>query len=406
MPISSGTDRSRRAWRPARLAVLPLLLVTSCSDPTSQESDGATDTVTVGVVTSLSGPLEPYGRQFLAGVRAGVDFATEGTGEVDGTSIELVEADDASDSARAVAAVTEQIGDGARIITGNISSGIGLAEAPLAEQNQILFIAGPGSSDALTGINSYTFRSGRQTYQDVLTARSFLGDPQGKSILVFSQDSAFGESNVASVTSVLGGEGAEVQSILVPVEATDITPFAAEAKAVAADMVLVAWVGDSSAAMWRSLDQQGVFDTSQIVSILDVASAYPVLYPPGVAQKIGFLGHYFDGVTDNEMSQALATGLEGSGQEPDIYTNDGFVAGLMIVRAVGEGGTDVDAMISALEGWSFDGPKGEMTVRAEDHALLQPMFKTVMQVNDGTYTAMAEETLDAMEVAPPVVDMK
>ena len=47
----------------------------------------------------------------------------------------------------------------------------------------------------------------------------------------------------------------------------------------------------------------------------------------------------------------------------------------MIVRAVQEGGDDVDKMVTALEGWSFDGVKGKLTVRAEDHALLQPMFQ-------------------------------
>ena len=50
---------------------------------------------------------------------------------------------------------------------------------------------------ALTGVNSYTFRSGRQSYQDVLTAKSFIGDPAGKKVLVFAQDTAFGQANVA-----------------------------------------------------------------------------------------------------------------------------------------------------------------------------------------------------------------
>lgn len=47
----------------------------------------------------------------------------------------------------------------------------------------------------------------------------------------------------------------------------------------------------------------------------------------------------------------------------------------MIVRAVEEGSaTDTAAMVKALEGWSFDGVKGKQQIRAEDHALVQPMF--------------------------------
>ena len=46
----------------------------------------------------------------------------------------------------------------------------------------------------------------------------------------------------------------------------------------------------------------------------------------------------------------------------------------MIVHAATEGDTTADR-VAALEGWTFDGVKGELTVRAEDHALLQPMYQ-------------------------------
>jgi branched-chain amino acid transport system substrate-binding protein len=56
----------------------------------------------------------------------------------------------------------------------------------------------------------------------------------------------------------------------------------------------------------------------------------------------------------------------------------------MIVHAVEQAnGADVEKMISGLEGWTFDAPKGSVTVRAEDHALLQPMFRAKL-VGSGT----------------------
>ena len=39
-----------------------------------------------------------------------------------------------------------------------------------------------------------------------------------------------------------------------------------------------------------------------------------------------------------------------------------------------DGDQDVQKMISALEGYTFAAPKGQETVRAADHAMLQPMF--------------------------------
>ena len=45
-------------------------------------------------------------------------------------------------------------------------------------------------------------------------------------------------------------------------------------------------------------------------------------------------------------------------------------------------------MVSALEGWEFESPKGKSTIRKEDHALLQPMF-TAKLVKDGTVGLLA-----------------
>src|SRR4051795_2873078 len=108
------------------------------------------------------------------------------------------------------------IGQGYKIIAGATSSGVALQEGPIAAQNHVLFISGPAASDAVTGLNKYTFRSGRQTYQDVATAASYL-QGTGKKIVVFAQDSAFGQGNFAAVKAIMGAGGKnDVSSIYVP----------------------------------------------------------------------------------------------------------------------------------------------------------------------------------------------
>ena len=97
--------------------------------------------------------------------------------------------------------------------------------------------------DAVTGANRYTFRSGRQTYQDVATAGTILGDVKGKKVTVLAQDSAFGKANVAAVTAILGAKGATVDAVEVPAAATDLTPFATKVKGAAPDLLFVAFEG-------------------------------------------------------------------------------------------------------------------------------------------------------------------
>lgn len=354
----------------------------------------------VGIVHSQTGPLASYGEQYIAGFEAGLDYATDGTGEVDGRPVEVTEVDDAGDPAKAVAAATDLIGQGYQVIAGSTASGVALQVAPLAEENQVLFISGPAAVDAITGVNDYTFRSGRQTYQDILTAASFLGDPEGQSVMVFAQDSAFGQANAAAVEAVLGAEGAEVTPLLVPSGATDLTPFARQAADAAPDLLFVAWAGTNATQMWQSLEQQGAFDASAVVTGLDIKATHPVFGP--VAERIQFLSHFFEGANDNEAYQALASGLEEQGMEVDLFTTDGFTAAQMIVHALSEGGDDVDAMVAALEGWEFEGPKGAMTIRPEDHALLQPMFTANLVVDGEEFVPELVDTLAPEDVAPPV----
>ncbi len=59
-------------------------------------------------------------------------------------------------------------------------------------------------------------------------------------------------------------------------------------------------------------------------------------------------------------------------------------------------------MVDALEGWTFDGVKGELTIREEDHALLQPMFQARLEEKNGELVPVLVKTLDAEDTAPPV----
>jgi branched-chain amino acid transport system substrate-binding protein len=356
--------------------------------------------ITVGIVTSESGPLAGYGKQYLDGFQAGLDYATDGTGEIDGTTITVENRDDAGDPDKAVTAVKELVGAGVNIIAGTASSGVALAVAEQAEQNKVLYISGPAAADAITGINGYTFRSGRQSAQDVATAGTFLDDIDGKAITVFAQDTAFGQGNVAAVTAILGGKGATVTPVLVAEDVTEFTPFAQQVLAGAPDLVFVAWAGATSGAMWQALSQQGVLDEIPVVTGLGDSATFGAYGE--ASEKINFLNHYFPGAPDNEVNTAMIDAIEAAGGTPDLFSPDGFNAAIMIVHAIQEGKGDVDAMIAALEGFTFDGPKGSMTVRADDHALIQEMYQVKLVADGGAFVPELVDTVSADDVAPGV----
>lgn len=386
---------------PALIASLGIALA-GCA-PTSGPSNEGADLapVSVAIITSQTGPLAAYGEAYLAGFDAGLDYATDGTGTVDGRELTITITDDAGDVDKAVTAAKDAIGQGIQILAGTVSSGVALALAEQADQNKVLYISGPAAADAITGINKYTFRSGRQTYQDVATAGTFVGDPAGKKVLVFAQDTAFGQGNLAGVTAVLGGQGATVSSVLVPEDATEFTPFAQQIVDAAPDLVFVAWAGATSGAMWEALTQQGVFDAAPVVTGLGDISTYGAY--GAASENISFLNHYFAGATDNAVNTAMIERLQAAGHEADLFSPDGFVAAQMLVQAIRAGGGDsVDDMIASLEGYTFDAPKGSITIRAEDHAVIQPMFQVKLVADGDSFVPELVKTVDAKTVAPPV----
>ncbi len=404
---------SARTTRPlARHAVIlcaAAALLSGCAAAGTAGSGGSSSgshaSVEVGLVYSRSGLLAAYGKQYAQGFDAGLAYATHGTGKVDGHRIEVIRRDDAGDPSKAVAEAKDLIGKGCRILVGTTDSGVALQMAPLAAQNHVLYIDGPAAADAVTGANRYTFRSGRQSYQDIMTAGSLLSGAKGKKVVVLAQNTAFGQANVTAVKQVLGARGATVSSVLAPPSATDLTPFARQVTADRPDLTFVAWAGSTAPALWTALDQQGVLDSGKVVTGLAGTASYPVFGAAG--GKVDFLAHYFPGAGGgNPVEKAMISRITKAGGTPDLFSPDGFTAAQMIVRAVHAGSaTDTSSMVKALEGWKFEGVKGPEQVRASDHALLQPMFTARLTGSGTTARPKLLATLPMTAVAPPAKAM-
>lgn len=394
----------KHTW--ARLAGLVLVVGTLAAaggtvKPGEARSDApasaANHTVKIGIIYSRTGLLSAYGAQYIQGLRLGLEYATNGTNRAAGHKIEITAVDDGGDPAKAVSAAKDLIGQGYKIIGGTVSSGVALQLAPLAEQNKVLYISGPAATDAITGANRYTFRSGRQTTQDTLTIKEILGKGVGKKIVVFAQDTAFGQGNVAAVRAILGGRGHTVSSILVPLSANDFTPFAEQAKQAKPDLLFVAWAGTTATAMWRAIDQQGVAQSTTVATGLAERATW-ASYSTG----LNFLSHYVYNAPKSKVNDWLVAKMRRSGQVPDIFTPDGFVAAQMIVRAVSRSADNVDGMITALEGWQFIGPKGVQRIRQADHAMIQPMFQVQLTRQGSQIVPKVVNRFSPGNLQPPV----
>jgi branched-chain amino acid transport system substrate-binding protein len=396
----------RNTFRSAGFAVVVLTLAACGSQATTSGTSGSgsgTSPVKVGMVYEKTGLYSVYAQEYQQGFTIGLDYATKGTGKAGGHPVQVTWDDDADSATTAVTDFKSLVGAGYKIIGGSIDSGIATQLAPLAAQNQVLYISGPAAADQITGANRYTFRSGRQTYQDVMAAKSFIaGAGRGQKIVVLAQDYAFGLSYVTDAQQVFRSIGDTVVPVLVPLTTTDFTPTALRVKAEHPKLVFLAWAGTTGAALAQALNQQGVFNNTTTVTGLANIATYPFYGSAGT--KFDYLSLYFYQASHNAANTYLTTAMRQRYHSvPDLFTADGFVAAQMIVHAiVAGGGSDVNSMINALSGWSFLAPKGMQQIRASDHAMLQPMFQAKLtEVSPTDFTPSLVKTLTDSQTAPP-----
>jgi branched-chain amino acid transport system substrate-binding protein len=377
------------------------LAATAGAGTSSRRGASAGGTVNVAFIYPKTGGLAAFGQEEFDGFQAGLDYTK---GKCGGYTINPTYVDDATDPATAIAAFKNAVGQGTKIIAGTGSSGIALQLAPLAGQNNVLYISGAAASDAITGLNKNTFRAGRQTLQDVLDAANiFPPKTTGKKIVVFAEDTAFGQGNYAAVAQVFGGKGHAVTKILSPFGAADLTPYAQQLKNSGADAAYVAWANTAnSSAMWQALQQQGVPKQTTIITGLAQRSSYDAIGP--LVQGVTLLSHYVYQAPHNAVNTWLIKWMAKNRHSvPDIFTPDGFVSAQMICRALQKGGTDTSKQISALEGWKFLAPKGNEYIRPSDHAMIQPMFQVqLVPGKGGHFVVKVLKTISPGNLQPPV----
>lgn len=345
----------------------------------------ATGEVTIGLLTDDSGSLAIYGPMLERGWELGIEYATNGTGIAGGKTIKTVIKDTASTPDTGVALAREAIEkDGAKILVGSPSSSVALAVSGVASATKTIYISAPAASPDLTGksFNIYTFRAGRTSVQDALTMGAALVG-LGETFVQIAPDNAFGRGSAAGFYAVIQGAGGKFTtndtaegagSIFVPIETTDFTPYLNQVIDAKAKVLVVTWAGTGFVPLFQQATQLGILKNM----VVGTGMGDNQTMAKGYADAIGSVGvsvyHYslFDTAVNKWLVEKHIAKYK---TPPDLFTESGFNAAIMAVKALEatKGDPSADAMIKALEGMKFNGPKGEYTVRATDHVVLQPM---------------------------------
>jgi branched-chain amino acid transport system substrate-binding protein len=336
--------------------------------------------IRIAHVYDKTGALEAYAKQSSNGLMMGLEYLTGGTMQVLGRKLVVIEKDSQLKPDAGKAQLAAAFGDDkADIAIGPVSSGVALAMLPVAEEYKKVLIVEPAVADSITGDkwNRYIFRTARNSTQDAVAGAAAL--PPDAQIATLAQDYAFGRDGVKAFKEALAAVGSKAKIVheeYAPQQTTDFTApaqriFAALKDRPGRKVIVVIWAGAHPMAKLMDLKPERYG-----IEIAPGGNILPVM--KGWKDFAGTEGaiYYYYGFPKNKMNDWLvAEHQKRFGAPPDFFTAGGFAAASAVVNGIKRaGGTDTEKLIRAMEGMSFDTPKGSMTFRKEDHQALQVMY--------------------------------
>jgi branched-chain amino acid transport system substrate-binding protein len=327
-----------------------------------------------------TGPLEAYAKQSHTGLMMGLEYLTGGKMELLGRKVVVIEKDTQNKPDVGKAGLAAAFGDDkVDIAVGPVNSGIAVAMLPVAEEYKKVLIVEPAVADSITGDkwNRYIFRTARNSTQDAVAGAAAL--PANASIAMLAQDYAFGRDGVKAFKDALAAVGSTAKIVheeYAPAQTTDFTApaqrlFEALKDKPGRKVIGIIWAGPHPMAKLMDLKPERFG-----IEVAPGGNILPVM--KGWKSFAGTEGaiYYYYGFPKNRMNDWLvAEHQKRFGSPPDFFTAGGFAAASAVVAGLTKaGGTDTEKLIAAMEGMSFETPKGTMTFRKEDHQALQPMY--------------------------------
>lgn len=372
----------------------------------------AQDPIKIALIHGLSGSsFEAFSKQAQTGFEMGIEYATDGTNEINGRPVELIIKDTQfkPDVARAVLA--EAYGDDEVLLAvGATSSGVTVGMLPIAEEYEKILIVEPAVADSLTGpdSNRYVFKTSRNSSMDMQAQALALQPDETLHVATLAEDYAFGRDGITAFKSALEGTGAEVVTEeYVPQGTTDFTAYAERMFNALKDLdgrkvilIYIAGGGDAPGKIQAMDPSRYGIEISMGGHILPVLPTYKRF--PGMEGAV----YYYYEAFDNDINKWLVDEhMKRFDTPPDFFTAGGMSAALAVAKALKEAPDyETETLISTMEGMSWDTPKGEMTFRSEDHQAMQDMFHFRIEVQDGVEWGVPAlvEVIEAEEMDIPV----
>jgi branched-chain amino acid transport system substrate-binding protein len=327
------------------------------------ESAGAQDSVKVGMVMPLTGPLAAAGQQVLAGARL---YVKQHGDSVAGKKIELLVRDDASSGENGKRLIQELIvNDKVDVIGGGLTADL-LPSAGLITEAQKPTVIMISSTTTVVEKSPFFVRTSCTLAQSSAILADWTmkkGLARAVTLVTEFAPGLEAEETFTNNYKTAGGEIAE--AIRVPLRNPDFAPFLQRVKE-AAPQALFVFVPSTQAATFakqfveRGLDKAGI----TLIGPGDLTDdeALPNM---GDAMVGVVTAHFYSAAHDSAVNAAFTDAYRKEAKDgPNFMAVSGYDGMHAIYEALKKtsGSADGKALVAAMRGMSWESPRGPMSI--------------------------------------------
>jgi len=349
----------------------------------------AQDTVKIGLILPMTGPFASTGRQIDGAVKLWMQ--QHGT-TVAGKKIEVILKDDAGtpDTTRRLAQELV-VNDKVNILAGFGLTPLALATVPIATQARVPELVMAAATSSITEKSPFVIRAGFTLPQVTTPLADWAAKNGIKKVVTLVTDYGPGIDAETAFKQRFGEAGGQVvDAIRVPLKNPDFAPYLQKVSDLKPDAVFVfvpSGVGSVFMKQFaeRGLDKSGI----RLIGTGDVVDDDILNDMGDVALGVITSFHYSAAHPSAENKAYVEAFRKLNGIRPNFHSLGGYDGMRMIYTALEKtkGGTDGEALMKAMEGQSFESPRGPVTIDPATRDPIQNVYmRKVERVNGELYS--------------------
>ena len=355
----------------------------------------ATGPIKVGLMLPYSGTYTALGNAIENGFKL---YVQEQGGKLGGREIQYFKVDDESEPSKATDNVNKLIKrDNVDVLVGTVHSGVALAMAKAANDNNTLLVIPNAGADAITGpmCSANIVRSSFSNWQPGYAMGVVAGQKGVKRAMTITWNYAAGAESTKGFTEGLEkGGGKVIKDLNLPFPGVEFQALLTEIAAQKPDAVYAFFAGGGAVKFVKDYAAAGLNKTIP-------------LYGPGFltdgtleaqgasAQNMLTTLHYADDL-DTPKNNAFRKGYALAYKaQPDVYAVQGYDAAQILgagLKAVGGDLGKREQLTAAMRKTVVDSPRGKFTLSAAGNPV-QDMYLREVKGNNNEFRSVAVKSL-------------